>query len=242
MKIFITGHKGFIGSHLFEHLSKTHTCIGFDKKDGPEFNIASGSAFPRCDLIIHLAGYADVKESHQSPVTYWINNVEASKRLFKYAEKESIKILYASSSSVTEWWTSPYAMTKKVIEEFAPKNSIGMRFTTVYAKDSRETMFYRKLIDNTAEYYSQHYRDYIHVDDIVSAIDVLTLSSFNGILDIGTGNAIRISELAEASGRQLPFKHVYNEQNMSKANIEELVKMGWRPTRNVLEDIKNDII
>ena len=34
MHIMLTGHRGYIGSHLLKRLKKNHSIVGFDLKDG----------------------------------------------------------------------------------------------------------------------------------------------------------------------------------------------------------------
>ena len=168
MKILVTGHKGFIGSHVYEHL----TDIGFDVDgyDAP-YDIGDFRTNKKYDVVIHLAANAAIREALENPDAFWENNVEKSKPIFDYCRENDIRCLYASSASAYEWWMNPYAISKKVNEIQAPPNSVGMRFFNVYAeKVSRPDMLYRMLEDKTATYLTRHKRDWIHVDDVVFAI------------------------------------------------------------------------
>jgi nucleoside-diphosphate-sugar epimerase len=112
MNILLTGHKGFIGRELYKRLRVRNLVIGLDLKDG---NDLLSCTFPSdIDLVIHLAGKSGVRESLKNPGDYWINNVEASKRLFD-AYKDT-RILYASSSSQYEPHLNPYAASKHILE------------------------------------------------------------------------------------------------------------------------------
>ena len=165
MNILLTGSDGFIGSALYQRLIKLgHTVFGIDIKRDPSFDLLTFNKWPdNIDLIIHLAGKSGVRESLQDPAAYWMNNVEASRRLFeRYAD---IRILYASSSSAYEPDLNPYAASKYVLEELAERypNTLGMRFHTVYSDNCpRENMFFNKLRNGTLEYTTRHYRDFIH--------------------------------------------------------------------------------
>ena len=143
MKILITGHKGFIGSVLFNRLChKDHKVTGLDLVNNQ--NLLTYEFTEEFDLIIHLAGKSGVRESISDPAGYWRNNVEASKRLF--ARYPETRILYASSSSAYEPDLNPYAASKYVLEELAERypNTLGMRFHTVYSDTPRKGMFFRQ--------------------------------------------------------------------------------------------------
>lgn len=239
--VLVTGHRGFIGSNVFRHLmNEGFTCQGFDIKNDKDIRSCS---LPSCDLIVHLAALAGVRKSHENPQEYWSVNVDGSKRIFEHAQKWNAKVIYASSSSAKQWWTSPYAATKKAMEAIAPEGSVGLRFHTVYGHNSRPDMMYRKLIDDTATYCTRHTRDFTHVNDVVSAI-VTAYNNYEDmppVLDVGSGNAVSVGDLAAAAGRTLPYKEVTGEQESSLADISVLKQFGWSPKYNVLDEIKKDI-
>ena len=62
-------------------------------------------------------------------------------------------------------------MSKYSLERIAPENSLGMRFTTVYGPNARESMLIPRILRNDVPYINtNHSRDFIHVDDLVRAI------------------------------------------------------------------------
>ena len=240
MNILVTGHKGFIGSHVFKHLQdEGHEVRGLDKPD----DIRDFIRFYACDsirydVIIHLAAFAALRESVQDPNKFWENNVEKSKPIFDYSRRNNVRLLYASSASAHEWWQNPYAITKKVNESMAPPNSVGMRFFNVWAeKISRSDMLYRMLEEKTATYLTRHKRDWIHVNDVVTAIATLITSSYNGVLDVGTGNPVSVIDLATKMGMgDLPIKEdTPGERDITCADISQLVELGWVPTIDILD-------
>lgn len=231
MNILITGHKGYIGSRLFSELSLSHKVTGIDKKDGEDLLFCN---FPHehFDAIIHLAGLSGVRESIKDPSAYWMNNIEASRRLFE--AYPDTRILYASSSSAYEPDLNPYAASKFVLEELAERypNTLGMRFHTVYSDSCpRENMFFNKLLNGTLEYVTSHYRDFVHLNDVISAIKILLLQpKVNGTIDIGTGNPIKIQDLA----RELPVRlNTPGERQFTCADTEKLKLLGWKPKYSV---------
>ena len=193
MHILLTGHRGYIGSHLLKRLKKKNSVVGIDLQDDPIRQDLSTCEFnEQFDLIIHLAGKSGVRHSMADPAGYWKNNVEVSKRLF--ARYPDTRILYASSSSAYEPDLNPYAASKYLIEENAERyvDTLGMRIHTVYDNNPRKGMFIQKFLDNELEYVTNHYRDFIHVEDVCDAIELLINSRYSGTVDIGTGKPFRV--------------------------------------------------
>src|SRR6056297_545174 len=120
MNVLLTGHKGFIGSALLKRLQKSNQVIGFDIRDDASQDLLHCEFREEFDLIIHLAGRSGVRESLKDPASYWMNNVEATRRLFeRYSDT---RILYASSSSAAEPDLNPYAASKFLMEELAERH------------------------------------------------------------------------------------------------------------------------
>ena len=240
MKISVTGSRGFIGSRLTQLLTNLgHEVFEWDRNISNLRDISMWVP-EGCDAVVHLAGYANVRNSLKEPEKYWHNNVELSKRLFNIASENNMRIIYASSSCAKKWWLSPYGTSKKAMEEVAPPRSLGMRFTTVYGPGSRADMLIGRIRDKTLKYVTTHVRDFIHVDDICNAI-IKSISSneFNGITDVGTGTGVKINELAKTFNIDVPLKEGDPCEALENvANTEVLLKMGWRPKYNVHEYIK----
>ena len=210
MKILLTGVKGFIGHHLYSYLKEhidgveiigVDNCsgLGTGERDVPYIHAdLNDIILPDVDVVIHLAAKAGVRESIKYPKTYWDSNVLTTNRIFEFYSGKA-KILYASSSSVYDM-LSPYAMTKAVCDLIAPADAIGMRFYTVYGPNGRPDMLIRMLKENKISYITNHKRDFTHVYDIVSAI-VTLLGARGGMYDIGYGESVDVSRVAELMGK-----------------------------------------
>ena len=230
MNILLTGHKGFIGSSLIKALELNHTVTGIDLVDGDDLLTCD---FPNknFDLIIHLAGRSGVRESINDPAAYWANNIEASRRLFD--RYENTRILYASSSSAYEPDLNPYAASKFVLEELAERypNTLGMRFHTVYSDTPRKNMFFDKLFNDKLEYVTRHYRDFVHLYDLIDAINILIEADYvKGVLDIGSGVPVRIQDFAP----NLPVRlNTPSEREYTCANTEKMKALGFKPKYSI---------
>lgn len=242
MKALVTGYAGFIGRHLTDRLIKDGFEVhGIDLVEGSD--VRTVQHLPDVDVVFHLAGLAGVRASVERPEEYWDNNVLGASRIFNYYSERNVKVYYASSSSAKRWWLNPYATTKKVLEQLAPANSCGMRFHTVYGFDSRPDMLYDKLLNRSVAYVTDHIRDFTHVDDVVEAIMCLYKHDVVGVVDVGTSMPVTVRELAEAANIFIePGAGMSTEQEETCADPIELFDLGWRPTKNVLDEVKNDII
>jgi nucleoside-diphosphate-sugar epimerase len=248
MRILLTGSDGFIGSALYARLiKKGHTVFGLDVKRDPSFDLLTFDQWPdaiadvKIDLVIHLAGKSGVRESLQDPASYWMNNVEATRRLFE--RYEGTRILYASSSSAYEPDLNPYAASKFLMEELAerydPTKMLGMRFHTVYSDSCpRENMFFNRLRNGTLEYVTRHYRDFIHLEDVLDAIEILIKNPHvKGVIDIGTGHPVRIQDLAP----DLPVRlNTPGEREWTCANTEKMKALGFKPKYSVEKFLTNN--
>jgi nucleoside-diphosphate-sugar epimerase len=235
VRILLTGHKGFIGSTLLKALKLTHTVTGIDLQDG--VNLLTYNFPEEFDLVIHLAGKSGVRESLLDPGAYWMNNVEASRRLFN--RYPNTRILYASSSSAYEPDLNPYAASKYMLEELAVRhdNALGMRFHTVYSNTPRKNMFFDKLFNNKLEYTTTHYRDFVHLHDVIDAINILIHHThIKGVLDIGSGVPVRIQDFAP----NLPVRlNTPGERQWTCANIEKIKALGYKPKYMIKEFLTN---
>ncbi len=128
MKILVTGHAGFIGSHLTDRLLEDgHEVVGMDNRDPfypapiKERNLArardhggfldlnedicQADAYEQVpddvEMVVHLAALAGVRPSIQRPRRYQEVNVGGTTRLLEFARRRTIeRFVFASSSSV----------------------------------------------------------------------------------------------------------------------------------------------
>jgi len=244
MDILLTGCDGFIGKHLNTYLSTKHKIIGLDAKSGNDLLVCDLNY--SVDLVIHLAARSGIKDSLNNPTDYWKNNVIVSKRLFDHFK--NTKILYASSSTAYEPFRNPYAMSKYAMEQIAPNNSLGMRFTTAYGPGARESMLIPRILRNDLEYINtNHSRDFIHVNDIVSAIDVLidshinTPYRYNGVIDVGTGITNTLTSIIDHF--KLNVKRLEGDEHErldNKADINILNDLDWKPKYELITYIERN--
>ncbi len=189
--LLLTGGLGFIGTNLQSKLENYNVKI-IDIKSGD--NILTCSLPDNIDYVIHLAALAGVRTSFTKAQDYWETNVIGTRRILD--AYPNARCLVASSSNAAYPYSNPYAMSKYTAESIPHDNKLDMRFTTVYGEDSREGMFFEKLKNNTLEYTTDHIRDFIHVTDLCSIISSLLTTTTKGVIGIGTGVGVKVSDLA----------------------------------------------
>ena len=242
MNILLTGSEGFIGQHLQSFLKDKYNLICLDKKTGND--LITCDLDYDVDLVIHLAGLSGVRDSLDNPVEYWTNNVVATYRVFKQF-KNGPKILYASSSTAREPWRNPYAMSKFYMETIAPHNALGMRFTTVYGPGAREQMLIPRILRDDVPYINiDHSRDFIHIEDVQTAISFLIVNKIKKrkVIDVGTGVSNKLIDILSHLNIDVKDKRMGTmfERKDNKAQIGVLSEMGWVPKTNLLDYLKEN--
>lgn len=240
MNILLTGtqgyRRGFIGNRFLDLYRDHYNITEY------EYDIRDGVFLDEYDMVVHLAAMAGVRRSHQEPELYWDVNVKASQRMFNFYSERGVPVVYASSSSIYEWWLSPYATSKWVMELIAPEETLGLRFHTVYGPNSRTDMLYDMLLKRNVSYLTNHTRDWTHVDDVCSAIDICIkrfdeLKEYRAI-DVGNGAPVSVVDMANKvwPDNNLPVKEVTGEREHTLADPTILNAFGWSANHHILKD------
>jgi nucleoside-diphosphate-sugar epimerase len=241
MHITITGSHGFIGSHLVNYFHKTQQDLNcWDLQIGRDIANFTLKDWLRkdTDVIIHLAALAGIRESIENPDQYWETNVEYTKRIFDEAEKTNTRVIYASSSACKRWHGNPYAISKYVNEFIAPKNSVGLRFSTVWGDGARSDMLVPQIKNRTLKYATTHQRDLIHVSDVVTAIQtILDHPNETGVFEVGCGRSVAVDQLVAFNGLDVPITDGFDYE--SQENLlpsHKLRALGWTPKKFIMDE------
>lgn len=238
-RILLTGSDGYIGSHLKPYLeSKGMEVIPY-VGDIQEFDIPEGD---NIDLVIHLAALTGVRRSLDHTEEYYRVNVLGTREVFFVCSAMGIPLMFASSSNAKEV-TNPYAETKAINETDRIPNSVGFRPHTVYP--GRPDMLFQSLLRKEVTYINgNHYRDFTHIEDLCSALFTImeNYGKLKGtVVDIGTGVPVSVVKVARAMGYEgeVILKETPYERVVTDANITALTELGWKPTKDIFDEIRN---
>ena len=246
MRFVVTGGAGFVGSHLVKLLVReghqvkvidnlhTGKMRNLDEVIADiefcELNIQDFDSMEKelrdIDGVFHQAALTVVQDSFKMTDKYHSVNVDGTENIFKIAQKNNFKVVYASSSSVyghqdvvpilenfDKKPINPYGKTKLDDEVLAEKYAkqgvgiIGLRYFNIFGKG--QTLEYAgvitKFLDRLRDKESpiifgtgSQIRDFIHVEDIAKA-NLFAMKSDVSFThaNVGTGNSISILELAK---------------------------------------------
>ena len=290
MRFSVTGGAGFVGSHLVKLLvEEGHEVIVVDNlHTGKKENLAEvmnkieffdidirnydlmEEKLVDIDGIFHQAALTVVQDSFRNPKEYHDVNVQGTENIFKIAQKNNFKVVFASSSSVyghqekipiTEEAKknpiNPYGKTKLDDEQLMKKYSklgvdiIGLRYFNIFGEGQTIdyagviTKFIDRIKDGKAPIIfgdGSQLRDFISVEDIVLAnLAAMETEISNLLVNVGTGNAITILELAnmmiDISG--LDMKPIFEtalegDIKKSQADISLVTKsFNWKAKKDL---------
>lgn len=213
-KILITGCSGYIGSHLCKMLSGRYEIHGLDivppKISIQKFHNLDIKHLPtvaqKYHAVIHLAALVNVGESERAPIDYYETNVMGTLNVIRNISTDNF--IFASTGAA-EGMASNYGISKRAaencIQEFF-KNKIDytiFRFYNVIGSDgisptNPDGLFFNLIkATKTGKFtiFGQNYntpdgtciRDYVHVNEICTALATAIESPSNSIENLGHG-------------------------------------------------------
>lgn len=262
MKILITGHQGFIGSHLIEELGKEHKVFGVDIKSG--FDIRKHEFKEGgFDVIFHAAADASIPKSFENPVESFTHNVLGTLMILEFARRTKAKVVFSSSSSVYELM-SPYSWHKGVCEDYLKfywtlgVKSCALRYFNVFGERQELanggyklalSVFLNQLKNNepfTIYGSGEQRRDFVYVKDVVEAnlkaAKWLETAEQFEVFDVGTGINHSILEVADMikKGHPKVFLPPRIEPFENKADILKTKNwLDWTPKMELSKWLKS---
>lgn len=233
-RILITGHLGFIGSHLTKQLEY----VGLDLKSGKDILTEE---LHDADCIIHLAAQTSVIESTKDPMQDAEVNILGTIRLAeRYKDK---RLIFASSGgAIQEKIESPYGLSKFCAEEYIKmicKDYVILRFPNIYGKGSKSVV--DKFINEDIYIYGDGSatRDYVYVNDLISAI-LKSLTWKSGTYYLGSGQNTSVLEIAQATGKEII--HTDKVEGELQHSFVKNTAPDWKPKIKVLDYIKESCV
>jgi nucleoside-diphosphate-sugar epimerase len=267
----ITGSTGVLGSSFIDKYKNKIKFIKFRGDITNRNDLQHWFKKNNFNIIIHFAALVPTGEVDKDYTYARKVNVEGTQNLANLALKQdSISWFFFSSTSHVykndtkriklseksklEPYTN-YGRTKLKAENILLKKfykskinlCIGRIFSfTSYKQDKSFFIpsIFRKIKNKKNIEFSNlnHYRDFISVRDICSAINILHKKRYNGIVNICCGKKINLASLVKFLSKKLQRKVIIKNQNKPSFLVgvnSKLKKIGWKQTdgmKNIIED------
>lgn len=230
-RILVTGHKGFIGSYLYEELLKNNEVIGIDLKSGED--VMNCNLPKYIDIVYHLAAQTNVIKSVKYPWYDAHNNIMTTIRLIdKYPKAKFI----FTSSVASENPVSPYGLSKLCAEMYIKllsKNYVILKLPNVYG-DGGHGVVEKFDKDRILKVYGDCQRDFVNIKDIVDAL----LKSKNwkqGTYYSGSGVPTKIKDLVKMFNK--PIRYLPQRKGDIKVSRVKNTTPNWKPKIKVKDYI-----
>ena len=222
----------------------------------------------RPDAIVHTA--CAYGRAGESPRQIFEANLAFGIELLQAVLAGDRHVTFINTGSVLDPDVSLYALSKRQFSDWgaqlAPREPSLLRFVDLrlqhmYGAGDDPSKFTTHVLQaclrNDPELMltaGEQLRDFIHVDDVVSAYDVVLAQSDSlpaqEPIEVGSGNAPSIREFVETVHRltgsttQLSFGAIpyrANEAMLCRANTARLQSLGWRPTFDLASGLQETI-
>lgn len=261
MNILLTGHKGFIGSHMLTALEAAgHNVSTYEW----------GETLPSVmeqDWVVHIGAISSTTERDVDKVLK--QNYDFTIQLYNACKTYGVNFQFASSASVYGLISTfresapvnpqtPYAFSKYLVERYIRDHPMGattqiFRYFNVYGPDGEEhkgdqaSPYYKftqqaktkgtiKVFDNSGSYS----RDFIHVSEVVATHLKFLDVKESGLWNLGTGKTTSFLDVASEIAIKHPSIVEYIrmpkelEQSYQKYTCADLTKLN-----NTLEKLQN---
>lgn len=225
--------------------------------------------------IVHLAAMVDVKKCERFPHQCFETNVYGTKNILDIARKFDSKVLFSStghiygcpshlpvsesdprkplsfysyskssSEMLCELYSKKYGLDITIIRNFSVYGPTSPTYSVIYN-------IINKIINNKTIKISNFdiKRDFIYIDDVVSAFNLLLKKKIKGfsIFNVGSGKSISIENLAKKlikiSNKKISIikteqKNIEDDVPEIFAKTTKLQKLGWSPKFTLDEGLK----
>ena len=271
MLIGVTGSSGILGKELLKYInSKNNNIRSFKGNIEKKNELHDWLKKNNFDVIIHLAAIVPINQVKRTKIKAKKVNFLGTKNLIecikKIYNKKKIWFFFSSTSHVYGYSKSKflekdntiplnyYAKTKLMSEKLIIKNEkfytycIGRIFSFTSRRQSQD-FFIPDVIkkikskENKIKFSNvNHYRDFLSLEDICRAINILMKKKANGIYNICSSQKILLSDIIKTLNfkkKKLIFNKNKNQTTLVGSNYK-LKRLKWKiKHKNYLNYIKN---
>jgi len=275
MIIAVTGSTGFVGKKLVLALEEAnYRVVEIDLLNGIDVtSFENCLKIPKFDIIIHLAGKSFVPDSYINPKDFYYTNYLGTLNTLELCRKFNARMIFTSSYvyGIPQYLPidekhpvisfNPYADSKiqgeKLCESyynFFKVKSVIVRPFNIYGKGQNDNFLISSIFKQaqTGEIHlsdSKPRRDYVHIDDVVSAyLKIIDSHDLDfEIFNIGYGQSYSVKEITGTVNKLFDNKlEIYfselerpNEVPDTRADITKAKRMlAWEPKISLIDGIK----
>lgn len=262
-------------SKLSDFHLREFDCYGIDIREYKNLQVIKHR---KLDVVYHLAAQTSGAISQEEPEMDVDTNVKGTLNICNFARENKInKIIFTSSMAVygnkTEQISetslvnpiSNYGVSKvsgefyiKLFEQYGIKHTI-FRLFNVYGpgqdmtnlKQGMASIFLAQSITQNEIHITgslKRYRDFVYIDDVVSALCMALNGQDGEVFNVGTGKKTTVEELIDIIFKinSKPY-HLFSIKNIGGhdgdqygtiSNSNKLMALGWIPSVNLHEGIQ----
>ncbi|HTB05409.1 MAG TPA: NAD(P)-dependent oxidoreductase [Bacteroidia bacterium] len=263
-KVLITGSNGFIGKQLKKQFNLTeYEIVEFNSSDG---DIAKTDLqFENINHVFHLAGKSFVPDSWKNPKAFYDVNFTGTLNVLELCRKTGAGLTFISSyvygipqhQPINENHpinpANPYGHSKLVAEEICQFYSENFKLHTtiirpfnIYGTFQSDHFLIPTIIKQLFDEKQlaidildlMPKRDYLFLDDLISAIMILYKKNKTGIYNVGSGTSLSVEEIIKDIMEIAGIQKKYVSKEVSRKNeIPEVIadiskikkETGWVP-------------
>ena len=263
IRVLLTGAYGYVGRNLQTFLrNKGYEIVCIDRKLGNEVLDITVDNLVKMQInhVIHLAAISGLANCAENIKQAYIDNIKSVTHLFTEMSKAGINGTFASSQAAKTPTANYYGLSKYFGEIDAQLTRIKygininvLRFTNIYGGnlflEMKNTVVCKFAKAKKYDYPivingdGLQERDFIHVNDVCDAIYRSTLFKCEKPMDIGTGIATSVRQLAQY------FEHTFTTDPDSgmigtMRNVADptdaLVHLGFKAETKLEEQIRKE--
>jgi nucleoside-diphosphate-sugar epimerase len=265
----VTGASGFLGRKLLSGLTQ-------HKIDAYSHSVRAGdiAKLPmKADVLVHMGARTGIAASWQDPRATYEANVLGTLDALELAKKNGAFFIFLSTAAYAGdakrptpessplSAIHPYGHSKALAEDlvrFYGKahgvKSAVLRVFNVYGPGQSEDFLIPRLAAQVRDpkaptidlRNTSGERDFIHVDDVVTAIIHVGKDRHEGIFNVGTGVSTSVKQVLEWAQAECGVKKPINspeefgpnEVKSTQADISRLQQTGWSPRISLRDGLK----
>jgi nucleoside-diphosphate-sugar epimerase len=263
MIIAVTGSNGFVGRNLIQALKRgTDEIIEIDIASGIDITSKSQcDTIPKFDVVVHLAAKIFVPDSYKVPSDFYYTNYIGTLNILEMCRKYNARMIFASSyvygnpqylpidENHPVIAFNPYADSKiqgedliKSYHKFFGVRAIIVRPFNLFGKGQHNIFLISSILEQAKTgtinlQSSKPKRDYIYIDDMVSAyLKMIYNSGFEfEIFNIGSGTSYSVREITDMINKHYSNNLTINFTELERPNEVENTISNIQKAKSLLQ-------